>query len=910
MAITDIEDKISEIIDKNDKNNFIYDFLGVYDIPKATVTKLRKGINNLADDPNEVYLKNKLYYKQTDGNPMQAFSDVKNKVDELGSKPRYILVTDFKEVLAYDTKTKDTLSVPFERLPQKFEFFLAWNGIEKADFDKENPADVRAAERFAKLFDVIVKDNPNASRKGLNLFFIRVLFCLFAEDTDIFKKNLFTNRIKELTKPDGSDLNSFIKELFSILDVKSNERSTELPSYLADFPYVDGDLFKDDPEDLKFTAKSRKLIIDAGEKLEWDQINPDILGSMLQAVASEDSRSHLGMHYTSVPNIMKVIKPLFLDNLREEFEKDKGNYKKLQHLYDRIGHIKFMDPACGSGNFLIVTYKQLRQLEIDILKEQDRILAEEGTGKAMMYLPSVTLDQFYGIEIDDFACDTTRLSLWIAEHQMNIKLRKEIHNAVRPTLPLQHAGAIVCGNALRLNWERILPHKKDDEVYLFGNPPYLGAKKQNNIQKEDLHIALSNNKKYKKLDYISGWFQKASEYIENSSSKSGFVTTNSITQGEQVNMLWPSLLQKVNINFAYSSFKWRNNAKGNAGVIVNIIGMCAKDINTQFYLFNGNNFKKVKHISPYLVEGNATTIATSRHNLNPNMPIASLGCLPLDGGHLILSPTEYKSVISKYSNLKSVLKKYIGSKEFINGKNRYVIWLDKNDYIKYKDNPFISQRINLVKKFRQNGGQSAQESIETSYKFFTRQLRDTSIKNYHKSYPSKTMLSIIIPRVSSQNRYYVPMGIVDENTIISDSATAIYGATLWLLGLLESRMHMIWLKAVGGRLKNDFRYSAGLVYNTFPIPKLSSRRKNEIEQLILNILDIREEEEGTLADLYGSPLAQKNPKPMNPRLLKAHQELDEVVDRAYRSTGFKDDNERLAVLLDMYSKKVHEENEG
>lgn len=550
MAITEIEDQIFKIVDKKNYDNFIYDFLSVYDIPKATITKLKKGINNLSDVAGEVYLKNKLYYKQTDKDLMQSFTDVKAKVDELGSKPRYILVTDFKEVLAYDTKTKDTLSVPFERLPQKFEFFLAWNGIEKADFDKENPADVRAAERFAKLFDVIVKDNPNASRKGLNLFFIRVLFCLFAEDTDIFKKNLFTNRIKELTKPDGSDLNSFIKELFSILDVKSNERSTELPSYLADFPYVDGDLFKDDPEDLKFTAKSRKLIIDAGEKLEWDQINPDILGSMLQAVASEDSRSHLGMHYTSVPNIMKVIKPLFLDNLREEFEKDKGNYKKLQHLYDRIGHIKFMDPACGSGNFLIVTYKQLRQLEIDILKEQNRILAEEGTGKAMMYLPSVTLDQFYGIEIDDFACDTTRLSLWIAEHQMNIKLRKEVNNAIRPTLPLQHAGAIICGNALRLDWKEILPYKKDDEIYLFGNPPYLGYSLQDDKQKSDMEYIFDKVTDYKRLDYISGWFYKATKYMDdNKFIKFAFVTTNSINQGEQVSKLWTLLLKDLRIFF-------------------------------------------------------------------------------------------------------------------------------------------------------------------------------------------------------------------------------------------------------------------------------------------------------------------------------------------------------------------------
>ena len=436
MAITEIEDHISNIITQDNHDQFIYDFLNVYDFPKATITKLRKGTNNLSKEPGEVYLKNRLYFKHTDTDLMQSFVDVKEKVNQLGSKPRYIMVTDFENVLAEDTKTGDTLDVEFERLPQKFEFFLAWNGIEKADFEKENPADIRAAERFAKLYDVVVKDNPDATRHGLNLFLIRILFCLFAEDTDIFEKNLFTNRLKQLTKSNGSDLDSFIDKLFSVLDVEEENRPSDMPSWLADFPYVDGDLFVDPHERLKFTEQSRKLIIDAGEKLEWDQINPDILGSMIQAVASEDSRSHLGMHYTSVPNIMKVIKPLFLDDLRQAFENAKGNEKKLNQLYDRIGKIKFMDPACGSGNFLIITYKELRQLEIDILKELNQM------GIATMYVPSVTLDQFYGIEIDDFACDVTRLSLWIAEHQMNIQLRKKIDNAVRPTLPLQHAGRL------------------------------------------------------------------------------------------------------------------------------------------------------------------------------------------------------------------------------------------------------------------------------------------------------------------------------------------------------------------------------------------------------------------------------------------------------------------------------------
>lgn len=886
MAITEIEDRITDIINQDNRDEFIYDFLSVYDFPKATITKLRNGTNNLAKEPGEVFLKNRLYYKQVTGDLMQNFVNLKAKVSALGSKPRYLMVTDFQNVLAEDTKTGDTLDVEFERLPQKFEFFLAWNGIEKADFDNENPADIRAAERFAKLYDVVVKDNPDATRHGLNLFLIRVLFCLFAEDTDIFTKNLFTNRLKQLTQQDGSNLDSFINELFSVLDVDIANRPATTPSWLADFPYVDGDLFKDPHEHLKFTAHSRKLIIDAGEKLEWDHINPDILGSMIQAVASEDSRSHLGMHYTSVPNIMKVIKPLFLDDLRQAFEDAKGNENKLNRLYDRIGKIKFMDPACGSGNFLIITYKQLRQLEIEILKELNRM------GIATMYVPSVTLDQFYGIEIDDFACDVTRLSLWIAEHQMNIQLRKTIDNAVRPTLPLQHAGAIVCGNALRINWNEVLPHSKYDEVYLFGNPPYLGYSLQSKEQKSDIRGIFEGVKGSGYFDYISGWFELASEYIYKSKSEFAFVTTNSISQGVQVPTLWTHLLQKVQITFAYTSFKWNNNAKHNAGVIVSIIGLSDKSNNDLTKkIFDNTTYMKVKHISPYLLSGDGTVV-TAQHKSLFELPEMLLGSTPRDDGGLIFSDEEYNNAVNKYPELKDNFKYYMGSRELLNSSNRYTLWIDYEEYQRLKANPIVIDRINKVKSFRLKSKRTTtRELAKEPYRFSEVRWKPTN--------------AIVVPCVTSGNRLYAPLDMVQPNTVIANSANAIYDAPLWLMGILMSRMQMIWLKTVGGRLKNDFRYSAILVYNTFPVPKLSTRRKNEIEDLVWKILDIRDEEGGTLAELYGSPLAAKNPKPMNPRLKAAHEELDQVVDRAYRNRPFKDDNERLALLLDMYSERVN-----
>lgn len=890
MAITEYEDQIQSIINEPNHEGFVYDFLSVYEkIPKATITKLRKGLNNLSKEPGEVYLKNKLYFKQTDSDLMQAYVDVQARVNELGTKPRFIIVTDYKQLLAKDTKTHDSLDIEFSKLPQKFEFFLAWNGIEKADFDKENPADIRAAERFVKLYDVVVKDNPHASRKGLNLFLIRVLFCLFAEDTNIFENNLFTNRVKQMTKEDGTDFDAFVSQLFGVLDFEKSQRPVDTPSWLNDFPYVDGDLFKDPHESLMFSSKSRKLIIDAGELLNWNQVNPDILGSMIQAVASEDSRSHLGMHYTSVPNIMKVIKPLFLDGLREDFEAAKGNEDKLQKLYDRIGNIKFMDPACGSGNFLIITYKELRQLEIDILKELNNL------GVATMYVPSVTLNQFYGIEIEDFACDVTRLSLWIAEHQMNVQLHCEVSDAVRPTLPLQHAGAIVNGNALELDWSEVMPYSSNCEAFIFGNPPYLGHSKQSARQKEEVRHLFDQVKGNGYLDYISGWFLKGAQYIQASSGKLAFVTTNSICQGEQVSILWNQLLSYTEINFAYSSFRWNNSAKANATVTVIIIGLTYKGCKKDKSLYNGTSRQHVDNISPYLTAGPNVMIQDSNKPIN-GLPEMLFGSKPTDGGGLIFSEGEYQDAVKLYPGLKKYFKRFVGSNDYLSGFNRYVLWMNKAEYELVKNNEIVSDRIEIVYNARKSSNTaSTNKWAERPYMF--KQISPC----YKQSREIKP--SIVVPRVSSENRLYVPFGFV-EDSIVADSAMLIYNPPLWLLGLLESKMHMIWLKNIGGKLETRYRYSSNLVYNTFPIVQMSDRRLKLIESFVYEILDVREEEGGTLAELYGSPLAEKNPKPMNPRLLVAHQKLDEVVDRAYKADGFKDDSQRLSLLLKMYEEKV------
>jgi hypothetical protein len=844
-------------------------------------------MNNLAKEAGAVYLKNKLYFREGTGDLMQDYADLQERVDELGCKPRYLLVTDYQHLLAKDTKTNETLDIEFAKLPQYFDFFLAWNGIEKADFDKENPADVRAAERFAKLYDVVVKDNPDATRKGLNLFLIRILFCLFAEDTNIFEHDLFTNRVKQMTADDGSNFDQFIGSLFGVLDFEKSQRPADTPSWLDDFPYVDGDLFKDQHESLHFSAKSRKLIIEAGELLKWDQINPDILGSMIQAVASEDSRSHLGMHYTSVPNIMKVIKPLFLDGLREDFEVAKGHENKLQQLYDRIGKIKFMDPACGSGNFLIITYKELRQLEIDILIELNNI------GVSTMYVPSVTLDQFYGIEIDDFACDVTRLSLWIAEHQMNVKLHEQISDAVRPTLPLQHAGAILCANALIVSWNAVLPHGKLDEVYVYGNPPYLGYSLQSKQQREELIHLFSGVSGRGYLDYCCGWYKLGSEYIRSSRAQCAFVSTNSVTQGVQVAPLWRDILKQCKITFAHRSFTWQNNAKENAAVVVVIIGLA--DINnnnsSEPRIYSMRGIKVVKEISPYLTDSSSKTIIDKVPSSLFGLPEMLFGSKPVDGGAFILTKDEYEDIIKKNPELSDVFLKYVGASEFFKGTHRYVLWLNSEQYDKYKSYNEIEDRVNKVRVMRKNSKKKATQILANSPYSFA--------ENRYQPRPA-----LLVPEVSSQTRNYIPMGYVDANTVVSNRAFTIYDCPIWVFGLLESRMHMVWMEQIGGRLKSDFNYSASLVYNTFPVPTISKRRKAQVEDMAYKLIDAREEEVGTLAELYGAPLAEKKPKPMNIKVQNIHQEIDEIIDRAYRPEGFESDEQRLEFLLNMYDKKV------
>lgn len=902
LNITEIEDGLKKILSNNNRDDFITQFLALYDIPKTSITRAKSKFDN--GEP--FVIKNKLRYEEIEGDVVIAIDAIAQSIKQQKSKPRYILVHDYFDIAAIDTKTHETLNIPIEELPANADFFLAWNGIEKADYQAENPADRKAAERFAKLYDVVAKDNPDANEHSFNLFLIRVLFLLFAEDTGIMNKGSFTNVLKTRTAEDGSNFNEVIKGLFAILDINEFARSGK-DEWLLEFPYVNGKLFGEPHVDLNFSKVSRELLIEAGELLNWNEINPDILGAMIQSVASAEDRHVAGMHYTSVPNIMKVIKPLFLDDLTEAFEelklrseenelKDitektrKDNKKliinELGSLLTRISKIKFLDPASGSGNFLIIAYKEIRRLEIKILQ-----LLGDLQNNDSMPLSVIHLGNFNGIELDDFAHEVARLSLWIAEHQMNKELEEAIPGTIAELLPLKDAGNIVCANSLRVDWDQVTHFSKEDEIYIMGNPPYRGAKKQTPLQKEELESALDGNKKHKKIDYIAGWFYKGAKFIAKYNASLAFVTTNSITQGEQVAMIWPDVFKFAQIFFAYGSFKWSNSAKNNAGVTVAIIGLTSKANHKDKFLFSDDIKKKVSNIGPYLAEGGEIIVASANSSI-AGFPNAYLGSLPLDGGNFIFDETDRNDFIQKYPDLANLVKKYMGSSELIKQDYRYVLWMNREDYIEHKDNPVISERIERVKNFRKNGGQSAQGAVDRSYEFFTKKQREQAISNNRK-HSKKEMKTIIIPRVSSENRSVVPMGIVGEDTVVSDSATAVYNAPMWLLGLLESRMHMVWLNAVGGKLEARYRYSAGLVYNTFPIQKLSTQRKNEIARVMTEILDLREYEGGTLAHLY-------NRDSMPESLRKKHEELDGIVDRAYQQRPFESDEDRLGTLLKLY----------
>jgi hypothetical protein len=873
VNIKEVEKSLAGLVKKAPLDlSFIYSLLLAYGKPPASITRLKNGTYNLAKDKStEIYWKSNLFFKYVE------HEDLHGTIDDLKSdqfvnrhSPRFIVVTDFSQLLAIDTKTEETLDIPINEINKHFVFFLPWAGMEKSQHKTENIADIKAAERMAKLYDEIIKYNESNDATfyhALNVFFSRLLFCFFAEDTEVFAKSQFTNSIASHTQSDGSDLSKYLNELFKAMDV---EDKSSYPSYIKAFPYVNGRLFNREYAAPKFNAQARRLIIECGE-LDWAQINPDIFGSMIQAVVHPGQRSGLGMHYTSVINIMKVIEPLFLEDLLEEFDKSLDDEKRLIKLLHRIYSIKVFDPACGSGNFLIIAYKELRKLEHRIL---ERLLENK---LAVKINSGLKLENFYGIEIDDFAHEVAILSLWLAKHQMNLEFKQRFGKDI-PLIPLKDTGNVVCNNAARVDWETICPATDEDEVYLIGNPPYLGGKLQNTDQKKDKDIALAELDQYKDLDYIAIWFVKASNFIKKR-GKYAFVTTNSLFQGTQVPKLWPRILSKnQEIFFAYKNFKWSNNAKRNAGVICSIVGIRKID-NRPKYLFEGSVRQAVDNINPYLVPA-SNKIISSRSTPLSDLPMMYAGNSVYDEGNLILETQDKNELIETYPQASKLIMKLAGSREYINHLERWCLWIENSDLELAMSIPPIRQRIENVRKIRLAGGVTAKSCANRPHQFYL-------VKKAKK-------MSIIIPRVSSERRMYIPMGILDADTIVLNSAYAIFDPELYVFGVINSGMHMAWTKLLAGRLKSDYRYSTGVNYNTFPFPRINEKQKQMITNHVFEVLDARERHsENTLAELY-------DPNKMPEDLREAHRGLDEVVELCYRSRPFENDDERLAYLFRLY----------
>lgn len=884
-----IESKITEFENQNSPQEIGYNLLRIFNnMSETRIKRVQEGKDNLSKAPNTIIVKKLLAYTHCDTQHLVLALETLKEDAKILKTVRLLIVSDGETILGYDPIEDESYENTIERLRYDYQFFMPLAGVERYHAPEEKDADIKAAYKMARIFDEIRRYNKidyadDQNIHALNVFMSRLLFCFFAEDTGIFPHNLFTTTLNDFTLTDGSDLSAFISEAFDIMSTNNPSIRASKPTHISRFPYVNGGLFSTHYEIPTLSWKARKLLLECGE-LNWAEINPDIFGSMIQAVISPELRSSLGSHYTSVSNIMKLIQPLFLDELYTEFTNAAQNEKRLRQLLIRMGRIKFLDPACGSGNFLIITYKELRKLEILIWEQIEHL----NHGMKEIPFSNLSLTQFYGIELDEFAQETSTLSLWLAEHQMNQTFEDRFQTHV-DALPLRPSGHIIHGNACRIDWNTVCPHTDEEEVYVMGNPPYLGSSLQTKSQKDDLTLVCKKLEKYKNLDYIACWFILGAQYIARTKAKYAFVSTNSICQGEQVALLWPYIYQNnLEIFFAYRSFKWSNNAKYKAGVTCVIIGIAMTSKTTKV-LFHANNKMIVQNISPYLT--NATNLIINKRSTPiSGLPSMDYGCKAVDGGNLILSIEEKNKLIFNHPITSKWIRLFVGSDDYINDKKRYCLWIsdhEKNEALSIAD---IQERIKETEKVRlKSSDEGARKLASRPHQF--------------REYIENMTDSIIIPRVSSERREYIPMGFLDEHTVISDSAFAIYDAQYWLFGILSSKMHMAWVKAVGGRLKTDYRYSATLCYNTFPFPKIGEKKRSELEEAAEEVLMAREmHTEKTLAQMY-------DPDHMPTDLREAHAQLDRVVESCYRTVPFLSDEERLEHLFALYEKMTKQSRE-
>ncbi|MGY6547976.1 MAG: class I SAM-dependent DNA methyltransferase [Roseinatronobacter sp.] len=906
MNAVEIEEAISALAEQQfDAEEFPFAFLLAFGNKETTIKRLRSGTSNKSDSGGILQTNNIHLKTCAPGEIATTLTALRDSPATTRAKAKFILATDGIDLEAEDITTGETIACRYVDFPDHFGFFLPLAGISTVKQIRESAFDIRATSRLNRLYVELLKDNPEwgsaDKRHDMNHFMARLIFCFFAEDTDIFvSDNLFTATIDQMVNRDGSNTHQVIGEIFRAMNTAIPKRAeAKLPRWANAFPYVNGGLFSGSTDVPRFSKIAQRYLSHIGS-LDWTQINPDIFGSMIQAVADEEERSVLGMHYTSVPNILKVLNPLFLDDLRAELEAAGDNARKLANLRARMAKIRVFDPACGSGNFLVIAYKEMRALEYEINKRRGEPLRRT----------DIPLTNYRGIELRDFSAEIARLALIIAEYQCDVTYRGQ-KEALAEFLPLDAQNWITCGNALRLDWLSVCPptgtgvkFQADDlfmspldqaqidfaneggETYICGNPPYLGSTWQSTEQKEDLQrIFDGRTKSWKSLDYVAGWFMKAADYGLHTPTVSAFVSTNSICQGQQVPILWPLIFTTGHeIAFAHTSFKWANLASHNAGVTVAIVAISnhAGPVRKLFTLADdgGAVVKDVANINGYMVAAPNVAVESLRRPLG-EVAIMTYGNKPVDGGHLFVEQSDFGE-LSKDA-LDRFIRPIAGSHDSINGTHRFCVWIRDKDLKEAKTVPFLAVRMELNARNRLASRDSgAQKLAERAHQF-----RDTvEAKKW----------SFIVPRHSSINRPYLPIGLLPSKWIINDSAFALYDAPFWNMALIASRLHLVWIGTVCGKIKTDYRYSNTLGWNTFPVPKLTEKNRADLTAAAEGILLAREAHfPATITDLY-------DPEKMPTNLRAAHDHNDEVLERIYIGRRFRNDTERLEKLFEMYTK--------
>ncbi|MFO1517316.1 MAG: DNA methyltransferase [Lysobacterales bacterium] len=804
--------------------------------------------------------------------------------------PKYLLVSDFARFRLYDLDGEaapvEFALVDLHKQVRRFGFIA---GYQARAFKEEDPVNVLAAERMGKLHDALKAAGYDGH--ALEVLLVRLLFCLFGDDTGIFPRHAFHELLAQRTAPDGADTGQWLAQLFQVLDTPPPRRQKTLDAQLAEFPYVNGRLFAEALPLAAFDAAMRKLLLDASA-LDWSRISPAIFGSMFQSVMDAKARRHLGAHYTSEKNILKLIGPLFLDEIKAELEKIGTNEGKLKSFHVKLANLRFLDPACGCGNFLVIAYRELRLLELEVL---ERLYARQGSVfSGVADHVAVDVDQFYGIEIEEFPAQIAQVALWLMDHQMNLRVAERFGEYFA-RLPLSKSPTIVHGNALRIDWNDVVPAARLS--YILGNPPFVGKKEQSREQKADMARVFAGMKGAGVLDFVAAWYLLAAKHIAGTTIRCAFVSTNSITQGEQVGVLWSELYRLgMHIHFAHRTFKWTNEARGKAAVHCVVIGFSSVEQSAKvicdYERPDGEpHMVEAVRINPYLVDAPEVFLEKRSAPISPQAPPIKYGNMPIDDGHLILSDEERSNVLAIEPGIESCIRRYYGGDEFINGIRRWCLWLVDVAPSVIKSSAFLKERIELCRAFRAASGREATNQLAKIPGLFG------EIRHPNGPY-------LLIPKVSSENRAYIPTGFLGPDAIASGTCLIVPMAQPFHLGVLSSQMHMAWTRAVCGRMKSDYQYSAGIVYNNFPWPEITDdTHRAAIEAAAQGVLDARAQfPDATLADLY-------DPLTMPPALVKAHQALDRAVDAAYiaaeKAAGRKapklgSDAERVAFLFERY----------